>query len=925
MTDIEKQRDRIAGLMKRALRPVLVAAAMFTVIPVCASAQETVQMGGAASAEKPNVILIVSDDQGYGDFGFNANPAVSTPNLDKLSRESVHFTNFHVDPTCSPTRAALLTGLHSMRAGVWHTIMGRSLLPAEHVTLAEHLGENGYATAIFGKWHLGDNYPFRPQDQGFGEVLIHGGGGVGQTPDFWGNTQFDDTYYRNGEPEAFQGYATDIWFDEAAGFIRENRDKPFFAYIALNAPHKPWRAPEAYVKPYEELGLPDQMAKFYAMSTHMDGRIGQLREELKTQGLDRNTILIFMSDNGSALTSLTGGFGLKGFEGFWEAVTQKADLSDWTFNGGLRGFKTEVYEGGHRVPMFINMPEGASVPSRRVDALTAQRVDDDPLAAEQRREETVRAQPQLLTRLVAARGRFRLVGAVVDATFDAVELLMQRPAEGDVDLLDAAAEAEDRHAARDGAPDQRQQRGVAGRIGAVALGLGTTGVVVRLDVRGTAGEQQPVELVEHVVRIDAPAERRDQQGQPARRIGDGGDVLLADAEERKALRHLAAAADADDGRRRGGRGDPVHGAVLSGSVGPVSTRAGTEPHSTSPAAGPSDGEDAPAMDDKGPVREDGPATAERGDAAPQSGVGAAGPFDHRTVAAGVTVALAVAVDDRDAAGLHRLGHVPHQLHDEHAVLEPCALYLDMVGELELVLEGALRDAAMQILHLALVTLGRLAADDQHVLMLGDVDVALGEAGDGDLDAIRVFGGLDDVVGRIRGLRLLAEGGVQHLVEGVEADARAEERAQIQGAHGSVLQSSNQREMDPEGVHPAHMGTGARRSRGRWERRHGASVCSETTTDAEISAMVEHKAGTGTHGPTRDRPGVTGTPRRAVFRTWVVVTLAMMAGALAAGRFIEDDRIGFVFTAVVFPIPTAVLLFIGIAWLVRAVFPRRSNR
>jgi len=371
MTDIEKQRDRIAGLMKRALRPVLVAAAMFTVIPVCASAQETVQMGGAASAEKPNVILIVSDDQGYGDFGFNANPAVSTPNLDKLSRESVHFTNFHVDPTCSPTRAALLTGLHSMRAGVWHTIMGRSLLPAEHVTLAEHLGENGYETAIFGKWHLGDNYPFRPQDQGFGEVLIHGGGGVGQTPDFWGNTQFDDTYYRNGEPEAFQGYATDIWFDEAAGFIRENRDKPFFAYIALNAPHKPWRAPEAYVKPYEELGLPDQMAKFYAMITHMDGRIGQLREELKTQGLDRNTILIFMSDNGSALTSLTGGFGLKGFEGFWEAVTQKADLSDWTFNGGLRGFKTEVYEGGHRVPMFINMPEGASVPSRRVDALTA--------------------------------------------------------------------------------------------------------------------------------------------------------------------------------------------------------------------------------------------------------------------------------------------------------------------------------------------------------------------------------------------------------------------------------------------------------------------------------------------------------------------------------------------------------------------------
>ena len=211
---------------------------------------------------KPNIILIVTDDQGNGDFSFNGNPAIATPNMAQLAQESIRFTNFHVDPTCSPTRAALLTGKYSMRAGVWHTIMGRSLMPTEQVTLPELLREEGYRTAMFGKWHLGDNYPFRPQDQGFDEVLIHGGGGVGQTPDYWGNAQFDDTYFRNGEAEKFEGYATKVWFDEAIEFIREERDQPFFAYIATNAPHQPWRAPVEYVAPYLDAGLPEDMAKF---------------------------------------------------------------------------------------------------------------------------------------------------------------------------------------------------------------------------------------------------------------------------------------------------------------------------------------------------------------------------------------------------------------------------------------------------------------------------------------------------------------------------------------------------------------------------------------------------------------------------------------------------------------------------------------
>lgn len=164
---------------------------------------------------RPNVILILTDDLGYGDLGYHGNPAVSTPNIDQLAAESVRLTNFHVDPTCSPTRAALMTGRHSLRTGVWLTVLGRSLLPADEITLAEHLREHGYHTAIFGKWHLGDNYPFRPQDQGFDDVVIHGGGAVGQAPDYWNNTQFDDTYFRNGKPVRFDGYATTVWFDES--------------------------------------------------------------------------------------------------------------------------------------------------------------------------------------------------------------------------------------------------------------------------------------------------------------------------------------------------------------------------------------------------------------------------------------------------------------------------------------------------------------------------------------------------------------------------------------------------------------------------------------------------------------------------------------------------------------------------------------
>ena len=190
--------------------------------------------------KRPNVIIIMTDDQGYGDLACHGNTILKTPNMDKLHSESVRFTNFHVSPTCAPTRGALMTGLYSNRTGVWHTIGGRSLLRKDKVTIADVFRENEYHTAIFGKWHLGDNYPFRPQDRGFQEVLIHGAGGVGQTPDFFDNDCYNDTYIHNGKLEEYKGYCTDIWFEEAIKYIEKQKGNPFFCYISTNAPHSPF-------------------------------------------------------------------------------------------------------------------------------------------------------------------------------------------------------------------------------------------------------------------------------------------------------------------------------------------------------------------------------------------------------------------------------------------------------------------------------------------------------------------------------------------------------------------------------------------------------------------------------------------------------------------------------------------------------------
>ena len=314
------------------------------IIPALASAQKP---GGTP----PNVVIVLTDDQGYGDLAAHGNPWIKTPNMDRLHSQSVRFTNFHSGTTCAPTRASLMTGQNSNKVGVWHTIIGREYLRAGETTMAELFRAAGYATAIFGKWHLGDNYPFRPQDRGFDEVLIHGGGGVTQTPDYWNNDYFNDTYFHNGQPEKYEGYCTDVWFREAAKFVQKNNRQPFLCYIALNAPHSPYHVAPKYSQPYA--GNPKTPnPNFYGMITNADEQMGVFIENLKKAGVYENTIFVFMSDNGTAAGVKFG----------------KAGNVEKGFNAGMRAQKGSQYEGGHRVPFFVSWP-ARKLPAREVEGL----------------------------------------------------------------------------------------------------------------------------------------------------------------------------------------------------------------------------------------------------------------------------------------------------------------------------------------------------------------------------------------------------------------------------------------------------------------------------------------------------------------------------------------------------------------------------
>ena len=303
-------------------------------------------LGAARKQRKPNVILIMTDDQGYGDLSCHGNPVLSTPNLDRLYAESVRFTDFHVDPFCAPTRAALMTGKLSGRVGVRRTLNMRNYLPVNETTMADVFKANGYRTGLFGKWHLGHNYPYRPIDRGFDEWFGIGDCGLAATSDYWGNNRFDDHYNHNGQWEPSEGFNADVFFDRAIQFIRSKREQPLFIYLAPNVPHFPWNVRPEWLELYRTRKLPGELDNFYASIARVDWNIGRLRQFLDKQGLADDTILVFLTDNGTAHPQNI-------------------------YNAAMRQRKGSVYEGGHRVPCFIHWPTGSLDRPRDIDTLVA--------------------------------------------------------------------------------------------------------------------------------------------------------------------------------------------------------------------------------------------------------------------------------------------------------------------------------------------------------------------------------------------------------------------------------------------------------------------------------------------------------------------------------------------------------------------------
>ena len=303
---------------------------------------------------KPNIVLMVTDDQGYGPIGKHGNPWIKTPNLDKLHGQSTRFERFLVSPTCSPTRAALMSGRHPMKNGITHTILERERMSLGTVTLPQVLSKAGYVSGIFGKWHLGDEEPYQPHKRGFDEAFIHGAGGIGQRfncscADVPGNEYFNPTIRHNGSFVKTKGYCTDLFFTAGMGWMKKMKDQetPFFAYITTNAPHGPFIAPPQNAKRFTDLGFSERDAGFYGMIENIDENMGRLMKKLDEWGLSKDTILIFMSDNGSV-----GGMVREGSR----LGTSKEGKPMEGFNAGMKGSKGSADEGGVRVPFFIRWP-----------------------------------------------------------------------------------------------------------------------------------------------------------------------------------------------------------------------------------------------------------------------------------------------------------------------------------------------------------------------------------------------------------------------------------------------------------------------------------------------------------------------------------------------------------------------------------------
>jgi arylsulfatase A-like enzyme len=341
-----------------------------TLILAAVAAVLTIDSGKTgACAEKrgaPNVVIILTDDQGFGELGATGNPLIRTPHIDRLAAASTSLSNFHVMPVCSPTRACLMTGRYNYRTGITDTFLGRSLMHPDETTLAEMFARGGYRTGIFGKWHLGDNYPMRAMDKGFQESLVLNGGGLAQPADAPDpvderGAYFNATLRHNGAWVKTNGYVSDVITDAAMQFIQRQHDRPFFVYLPFNCPHAPHQVPDKYRQHYPEEGFsparfphaghpmaarhdPDDLARVYGMIENIDDNVGRLLAKLDELKLAENTIVIFFSDNGCQQHN--------------------------GYNAGFKGWKGTPFEGGIHQFCFIRWPAQLQA-GRRVDRIAA--------------------------------------------------------------------------------------------------------------------------------------------------------------------------------------------------------------------------------------------------------------------------------------------------------------------------------------------------------------------------------------------------------------------------------------------------------------------------------------------------------------------------------------------------------------------------
>lgn len=315
----------------RTVRYAAFSAGVMSLLPGCSDIAQI----GKSKRKRPNVVLIMTDDQGWGDISSHGNNLIETPVVDRLATEGARFERFFVSSVCAPTRASLLTGRYYLRSGTYGVTRGRETMRSEEVTIAEVLKQSGYVTGCFGKWHNGAHYPYHPNGQGFDEF-------VGFCAGHW-NNYFDTHLERNGESVKTRGYITDVLTDAAIRFIEKNRRWPFFCYVPYNAPHTPWQVPDKYFDKYKARGLDAEIACAYGMCENIDDNIGQILKRLDDLRLSESTIVIFLTDNGPNTDR---------------------------YNGGMKGRKASVHEGGVRVPLFIRWP-GHIDAGRRVTQIAA--------------------------------------------------------------------------------------------------------------------------------------------------------------------------------------------------------------------------------------------------------------------------------------------------------------------------------------------------------------------------------------------------------------------------------------------------------------------------------------------------------------------------------------------------------------------------